>query len=445
MAEEVAEKTHAKLSPSGAHRWTVCPGSVVLEDGMPDSSSHYARWGTCAHEGAGMILEKAVLFQGTKMTREKWDPTNAESFVGRVFQIEGHDLEFDMEMADCVNDYVAQVESFWEPGDIMIVEQPVPLEQITGEKDATGTSDCIIIKPRTQEIVVIDLKGGKGVQVDAEENQQGLMYAAGAAHEQELVYGPFKSVRVVIIQPRLQHVSEWSIEWDEFEERVNEIKIAAGRVVQQQVRVQLGKALDLEAGEKQCRFCKAKAICPALRGEVSAALHKTAGPAAIEEFEDLTLPKQASCAASFKDEAGSVDNDKLAEAMCAAPLVEEWLKAVRAEVERRLFDGQPVRGYKLVEGKRGSRFWADPAAVEDRLKRSRIKVDEMFTKTLISPTQAEKKLAENKKLWADLAEFIEQKDGKPSVAPADDKRQEWAPARAEEFPDLSADTEDLFA
>ena len=35
-------------------------------------------------------------------------------------------------------------------------------------------------------LAAIDLKGGKGVQVDAEENHQGTMYASGAAEELDL-------------------------------------------------------------------------------------------------------------------------------------------------------------------------------------------------------------------------------------------------------------------
>ena len=46
------------------------------------------------------------------------------------------------------SDYVTHVESFWEPGDILLPETQVPLDHLTGEKDATGTSDCIIIKPK---------------------------------------------------------------------------------------------------------------------------------------------------------------------------------------------------------------------------------------------------------------------------------------------------------
>ena len=47
---------HSVLSPSGAHRWMRCPGSIAAESGMPDTSSKYAAEGTAAHELASKCL-----------------------------------------------------------------------------------------------------------------------------------------------------------------------------------------------------------------------------------------------------------------------------------------------------------------------------------------------------------------------------------------------------
>lgn len=458
MTTQVEEKTHAELSPSGASRWMRCPGSVALSRGLEDNGSHYARWGTVCHEVADLILQEAVHLIDPTTGLTQWGPRDAESYVGRVFEIEGHELEFDMEMADCVNDYIAHVESFWAPDAILLPETQVPLEHITGEEGATGTSDCVIIHPRLREICVIDLKGGKGVMVDAEENKQGLMYASGTIEEYDLLYGPFDKIRIVIVQPRLNHVSEWLLEMDEFNERIAEIKAGALKVREADA-VFIADCIEgstpggefdefLEPGEDQCRFCPAarSKLCPALDGLVVDQLAKTAPPARADEFPDLTLPKKA--AAAVPDE--SVDHEALAEAWRALPLIEKWIEGVRNAVHSRLHDGKPVGSgdheLTLYEGKRGARYWTDKDAAEERMRKSRVKADDMFTKTLISPTQAEKKLKDNKSLWADLAGYIDQSEGNPVVGlVGDEKRTPWSVCPPDAFPDLDAEEDDLFA
>jgi hypothetical protein len=86
---------------------------------------------------------------------------------------------------------------------------------------------------------------------------------------------------------------------------------------------------------------------------------------------------------------GGVEDD-LARVMANADMIENWVKAVRAEVERRLLAGTPVRGYKLVQGKRGNRMWANPEDAEAALKSMRVKHDQMYDYKLASPTSIEK-------------------------------------------------------
>lgn len=426
---EIAERAHAVMSPSSAPRWVRCPGSVPLSAGIPDKGSHYARWGTVCHEVAALILEHTV-------KDNTWSPDNAERYVGRNFSVEGYDYEFDMEMADCVNDYVAHVESFWEPGDVLLVEQPVPLDQTTGEEGATGTSDCIIIKPNG-EIVVIDLKTGKGVMVDADHNEQGLLYADGAAFDNDLLYGPFKQVRIVIIQPRLQHVSEWALDWAAFEQEMTRVRAAVGRVREAN---NVGGDLSgfLSPGQKQCAFCAAKAHCPALRGEVSSALRQTA-PASVTDFPVLSLPKQASAT-----NVAATDNASLAEAYRALPLVEAWAEAVRAAGRAVLMDGGDLPGFALYVGKRGARAWSSKAEAEKVMRGARLKQDEMFEHTLRSPTAMEKVLKNKPRIWSKLAGLIAQPEGGPVVARAGDtSKTPYTRVAIGDFPDLGEDVDPL--
>ena len=151
----------------------------------------------------------------------------------------------------------------------------------------------------------------------------------------------------------------------------------------------------LNPGEKQCKFCSAKATCPALRAEVTEIVGGSAA-ASIDEFREFA-PEPVDMQTS---------DNYLPVAMAKVELVEQWCKAVRAEVERRLFAGQQVDGFKLVEGKRGARKWADEADAEKLLKSFRMRQDEMYDFSLISPTKAEKLFKENPKRWAKVKDLI---------------------------------------
>jgi hypothetical protein len=260
------------------------------------------------------------------------------------------------------------------------------------------------------------------------------MYALGTYHMLGLIYDEIETVRIGIMQPRIG--DGWIDTHDmpladllAFGDTVTE---AAGRVMLNLQANEDGLLLDLVPGDKQCKFCNAKAICPALGAYASTAL---APLSTADDFDDLTLPKKAASLAVNPD----VDGSRLAEVMRAAPLIEEMLKSVRAEVERRLFDGQPVPGFKIVEGKRGNRQWADEElALQELTKSGRLKMAEALQRKPISPTQAEKLLKERPKIWAKIAPCITQSEGKPSVAPESDPRPTYQIASApDDFEDLS--------
>ena len=407
--------SHAKLSPSGAHRWMRCPGSVVLEAQYPDESSSYAREGTAAHELAALVLEDG-------------DAT-AQAYVGKriAYNDHGEDVQWPItqDMADYVDDYVKLVRERAE-GATLLVERKLPIDHITGEASATGTSDVVIIDHANSEIVVIDLKYGMGVRVSAEENEQTQLYALGALEEYS-VLGDFTYVSMLIHQPRLNHVSEWTITVEQLLTFAKSASFAAGQC-------DLARSLDgedalagfLSPGEKQCRFCKAKATCPALRAEITEVVGGSSA-ATLDEFSDFT-PEPVDM---------QTGDNYLPIAMAKVGMVEDWCKAVRAEVERRLLAGQNVDGYKLVEGKRGPRKWSDADDIEQLFKSFRLRQDEMYDFTLISPTKAEKVFKENPKRWAKVQERITQSTGKPSVAPATDRRQAIAvQSVADDFRDL---------
>lgn len=392
---------HSKFSASRFSRIMACPGSLALEDALPETTSSYADEGSAAHWVASEVLEGRLTLEGA--VGQVWIPKFGPNKV-----------PITESMVEHVQTYIDTVRTY---GGELLVEQRVRYGDWLGVSDdeAFGTSDAVILED--ERITIVDLKFGMGVRVFAENNPQLMLYALGALYEYEML-GDFKRARMVISQPRLGHLDEWECDVRDLMKFALEAReaVKAARV----------KDAPLNPHEYDCRFCKAKATCPALAAEVRAAV--TPSPAVTpEDFDDLTTT------------AIPHDDVRLGVAMSKVELVEHWCKAIRAEVERRLFAGQDVPGFKLVEGKRGNRAWSDAAEVEAKLKAMRLRHEEMFSYSLKGPKPMEDLLKkESPRRWAALQEYITQSEGKPSVAPASDGRPALSIIpTADEFDDLS--------
>lgn len=387
---------HARLSPSGAHRWTKCWASVVMESTMPNTSTEHSKWGTAVHDISAKHLE---------------DGANLDEFLGKWVAVDDDEfVEVTQEMIDCAKSYVATVRRFQGENPIL-VEQAVPIDHMTGEAGATGTADCIVIDCSANCLTVIDLKGGMGVQVEAKDNLQLMMYASGALREFGWM-GHFEIIEMVIVQPRLFHVSTYTITVEELYAVEDEIRDAATGIAE---ITALGvEDESFNPGESQCRFCKARATCGAAANQALTAI--------ADDFINLEQNVTTQLA-TVSERITVCDNDHLARCYEAIPLIKDWINAVEARVRSELFAGNTVPGFKLVEGKRGPRKWTDEAKAKRMLSAAGIKAAQYYEKSVISPTKAEKLLKDHPK-WSEISEkVILQSGGSPTIAPESDKRQ----------------------
>lgn len=363
---------HARLGASNAHRWLLCPGSVAAEEGLPDTAGPFAEEGTRAHE----LAERALRGAGDVLA--------------------AHD---DQSMADYVRVYVDLVTRLAQGADLFEIEQRVDYgEWVEG---GFGTADALIVKGDT--LRVVDLKYGRGVRVDAEDNPQGMLYALGAYAETRHIFD-VRRVIITIVQPRLDHISEWEVSIDDLLRWAEWVK----------VRAEAAAAPDAPRvpGESQCRWCKAKAFCPALAAHTESVV--------MAEFSDLsTMPKS-----------NRLTDEQLRQALDNKALIEGWLSAVQDHVRARIEAGEAFPGYKLVEGRSNRRWDGD---VESDLLR--IMGDDAYApRALLSPAQAEKALG--KKRAGEIADLIIKPRGAPTLAPESDPRPAIGLAEAD-FDDCS--------
>jgi hypothetical protein len=376
---------HAEMPPSSLEQVIACPASFRLQKGKPDSSNKHSRLGTAAH-----TLASECLITGDQ----------AAAALGQEIVVEGDTFVVDLDMSDAVQVYLDYVRRH--PGELS-VEARVTVSYF----DTWGTADAIVADYDAGVLRVTDLKFGTGVPVSAQDNAQLMTYALGALEHLAPV-ADFHTVVVAIVQPRLDSITEATY-------TVAELMQWADSVVPVLAVARNDPNAPAVPGEKQCRWCRAKAECPALAEMAS-------------KVSEITFdPLQPDPGARF------------AEVLPKLDLIEDWCKAQREAANAHMRAGHPIPGFKLVEGRRGNRAWTDTNAVEKLMRETfRLKHDEMYDRTVIGPKAAEDLLAKaSPRRWMKLQPHITQGGGKPSVVPMSDKRPAIAVAQSGEFADLS--------
>ncbi len=409
---------HAKLSPSGADRWEICTASPAMEQDYPDETSEAAAHGTAAHLLGAAVLRGVVA--GLKTAAKDYegciiwvpdsqdeDEGESERFIdedaGENAPMTGFSFMVDKEMISAIDEYVDQI--LIQGYDDIYVEVAVPIGHLTGEKDATGTADCVGIKydGDHNRIGVHDLKFGKSPKgiVYATENRQMSHYMLGALDEFSWL-ADFDEFDMHIHQPRLNHHDHWECSEGWLKGRLDIIKVAA-------LAIHAGR-VTFRPGEKQCFFCRHRANCE----DYAAFVNKTV-------MDDFPVVETKGPRGGIKAEAPQ--GAHLNEAYAKVGMVERWCTAIRAASARELeHNRENMPDWKFVAGK-NARSFTDLPAVEDWMKRSKFKADDYAPRKFMSAAQLEK-LTGKDYYKANIAEYVEWKKGNPQIKPISDPKPE---------------------
>ena len=380
-------KKHARLSASGSQRWLACPGSILLEESYPeDVVSEFAEYGTAGHQLAQLCLEKerpATLFEGQVFNKSENFP---EGF------------KVDTEMADAVQTYLDYCNSLGE-GETHI-EKRVDFSLYVNE--GFGTAD--FIKVKDNEIHVVDLKMGKGVKVNAINNTQGMLYALGVVWDSKLADNDI--VHIAIVQPRLDHISEWSL-------TVNALLTWGADSVRPRAEQAWNGEPIFNPGETQCRFCKAKPTCKAL------AEHSL--KTAMDTFTDIPTEEDLK-------EVHTLTHAEIGALLPRVNTLVNWAKSLEAHAFSELDKGEKIPGYKLVMGRSGNRKWTNEDDIERKLTQMGVRKSEMFSKKLLTPAQMCKIIKKKDLSVTQIETYWNSPEGKPTIAVESDSRDEIWPS-----------------
>lgn len=347
---------HAKLGASGSATWMNCPASVRICEPLPEESSPYAQEGTDAHD----IAEKCLL-----------SGANAP------------DTHPELQMyLDYVRETVGGLE----------VEVQVSYDEWV--KEGFGTVDALIIHDGVAHVT--DLKWGKGVQVNADNNSQLMLYALGALQRYQFEYA-IDTLLLTIIQPRLDHISEWRISTEEL--------LKWGEVVVKPAALATEDP-DAEAvpSAKACKWCKARAICRARAAEA------------------LALPEQP---------ADRLTRQEISALLPVAEAAKAWASELQAYALKTVEQGETLPAYKLVAGRAVRKLKPEAAEI---LSSAGVADDVIYRKSFNTLSAIEKALGGKKKAQPVMDEATFKPQGKPALVKLDDPRPELNVANIDDFP-----------
>lgn len=375
--DDIEYRVHAILGPSAAKKWAFCTMSPTAEAAMLlfDDSRERTRYGTAGHLVLAECLEhghdvesylsRELLFMNNHT--EVWGSDIGMAHEGLLIQ---HRVTVDTEMVAKTATIINFVQDLvLATGGELFVEQRLSIEHVTKERGACGTTDVGVLARRQREAIILDAKYGF-LKVLAQEggspNLQLAMYADAFLQQYDPLGFDFDTVRLIIAQPFVQ---------PPFNEAVftrAELQTTIDWLAERAEKTRT--APEFNPSYEACLWCKAKATCKA-RDRVVLSF-------AAEGFED-TAPAAA-----------ERPLPTLGQIHEMLPMIEDWCATKHALIRSELERGTPIIGdkgeYKLAQGARGDRVWADPEAVAQRLRDDLWLPDSaIFSQKVASPAKIE--------------------------------------------------------
>lgn len=373
-------RAHALLSPSSSHRWLNCTPSARLEEPYEGTSSAAAEEGTVAHELAEHAIEKYLAGEYLPLLDELPVPDEIRN-----------NKYYSSEMEHYVTDYVCYVCDIYEleEGAKMSIERKFDLTAYVPE--CFGSCDCDIVGETVLNI--IDLKYGKGVQVDANGNSQLMMYAIGVLNSLEPSHrAKIEKVRMHIAQVRLGN-------YPVFEMSARDLTHWAIHVLRPTAKKAWAGQGETKVGS-HCKFCKFKAQCRAQRD------------ALVGEFET-------------RGDTKALTLDEIGDILSKSDMFTDWLASVKTFAMQAATRGEKVKGWKLVEG-RSARVIKDEAEALKRLTEAGFD-REALVDTRIKGIGDLERTVGKKPLTVLLDGVIVKPQGAPTLAPESDRREPIQP------------------
>lgn len=380
--------------------WMGCAGSLNLIKKLRKSGKYreerksiFAAEGTVAH-----AIREDILRFGF----------HPYDFIGDKVQADGFDFVVD---ADMIDNLIPGIDRIREIPGKLLVETRIDTTKWVGEDDdghaQGGTLDAIVIDFDGEEVTISDLKYGMGVPVQAVGNKQLRIYLLGfldwmADHYPEIDMTTW-TFRIIIDMPR--HAAgggEWTIDYDELME--------FGKEVKERAAATRDPDAPCTPGEDICRWCPAKDIV---------------GACVAHEKWELDFLGLVFDDLDAEDDVDLPDVEGLTPKRCGyiirnTPFIKKWLDNIHAVTLVAALEGNFDSGLKAVDGRAGIRKHKDEEKSIAFMKKRGIKDDDLYTKKVISPAQAEKVLRLGNKNFP--ANLVEQNDPKPSLVPVEDDR-----------------------